>query len=86
MPTKTKKKDKQEAVALPSHDLLSWEEAAAYLGPSVSARWVKRQYYDFGRIRTVAVGGPAGGKPGRRLVPRAELDRLVQEGMTQEAR
>lgn len=84
MPGKTKQKAKE--LALPSHDLLSWEEAAAYLGPSFTARWVRRQYYDFGRIRTVAVGGVAGGKTGRRLVPRAELDRLVQEGMTQEVR
>lgn len=71
-------------VQVPGHQLLTWEEAAAYLGPSFTDRWVKRQYYVFRTIRTVPVGGPAGGKPGKRMVPRAELDLLVERGLAQE--
>jgi hypothetical protein len=56
------------------HELLSWEEAAAYLGPSFTPRWVRRQVYEFKTIKAVLLGG-------RRVVPKSELDRYVAESM-----
>jgi hypothetical protein len=79
MSATTKRAASESVLSLPSHDLLSWEEAAAYLGPSFTPRWVKRQVYDFKKIRPARLNG-------RTVVPRAELDRLVREGMAQDGR
>lgn len=84
MATKSNSKSKSTKRQLPSHDLLSWEEAAAYLGPSFTKRWLQRQVYMFKTIKSVPVGGAPNGKPGRRMIPRAELDRFVLESMTGE--
>jgi hypothetical protein len=71
MPAKTKR---DTAPPLPSYDLLSWAEAAAYLGPSFTARWVKRQVYDAKKITAVRLNG-------RTVISREELDRFVRDSM-----
>ena len=67
--------DRQATQTLPfrSYDLLTLEQAAAYLGPWCTVRWMRRQVYELKKIDSVKVGG-------RRLVPRSELDRIVAEG------
>lgn len=39
------------ALPFKTRELYSWSEAAAYLGPSFTERWVKRQVYDFKTIK-----------------------------------
>jgi hypothetical protein len=78
MSIKTKAK-RETLPPLPSYDLLSWEEAAAYLGPSFTARWVKRQVYDARKITAVRLNG-------RTVISRDELDRFVRDGMAQAGR
>ena len=63
-------------VTMKGHDLLSYAEAAAYLGPTVTARWVKRQVLEYGL--------PAVRLNGRTFVRRADLDALVAKGRTVE--
>lgn len=61
------------APAIQGHDLLSYSEAAQYLGPSVTPRWVKRQVLEYGL--------PAVRLNGRTFVRRADLDALVVKGV-----
>lgn len=47
---------KTEAAPPEGRRLLSWSEAAAYLGPSFTERWLKRQVYDLGTIPARRIG------------------------------
>ena len=55
--------------------LLSWSEAAEYLGPSFSERWLKRQVYDLKTIKARRVGG-------RTVIEQRVLDALVDSAPT----
>jgi hypothetical protein len=57
--------------------LLSYREAADYLGPSFTDRWVKRQVLDFKTIKAIRLTN------GKTVIARAELDRYVTECMAQ---
>jgi hypothetical protein len=74
--TKEKAARGQTPPLFKSHDLLSWEEAAAYLGPTYTVKWMKRQVYEFKTIKAIRTGG-------RRVIARAELDRYVAECVAQ---
>ena len=67
-----KKTKPPEAVTLPSYEFLTFEESAAYLGPSFTPRWFARHVYELCDVASYKIGR-------RRLIPRAELDRLVSE-------
>jgi len=53
--------------------LFTYREAAAYLGPSFTDRWVKRQVLDAKTIKAIRL------TDGRTVIARAELDRFVDE-------
>jgi hypothetical protein len=73
-----------KATAASGRELLSWEEAAAYLGPSFSVEWLKRQVYQHRTIQAVRVGGVR--QTGRTKIARAELHRYIDERMAQDGR
>ena len=52
--------------------LLTLREAAAYLGPGFTERWVKRQVYE---LKTI----PAKHLPGRTVIEQRALDALVDD-------
>lgn len=54
-----------------SRSLLTWDEAASYLGPSFSARQLKKFVYDHRSLPTVRLGGKV-------WIERAALDALVE--------
>lgn len=64
-----------KSAALNGRCLLSWEEAAAYLGPSVNVRWLKRQVYD---TKTL----PARRISGKTFIEQAALDEFVDSAPT----
>ena len=59
--------------------LFTYREAAAYLGPSFTDRWVKRQVLDAKTIKAIRL------TDGRTVIARAELDRFVDEQAQQES-
>lgn len=53
------------------HRLLSYKEAAAYLGPSFTERWIRRQVSDYRTIPAIRLNG-------RAVIARADLDAFVE--------
>jgi hypothetical protein len=62
-----------EPSSFPSHNLFNIPQAAAYLGRGVTERWIFRHIYEIKDINSLKLGR-------KRLIPRAELDRIVAEG------
>jgi helix-turn-helix protein len=60
-----------EADPTDGRQLLSYEEAAEYLGPSFTTRWVRRQVLEFKTIRPIRLNR-------RTVIEKAELDRYVE--------
>lgn len=60
--------------------LFTYAEAARYLGPSFTARWVKRQVLDFKTIKAIRL------TTGRTVIAKSELDRYVTEHITKASR
>jgi hypothetical protein len=65
----------KRAPAEEGRQLFTFREAAAYLGPSFTDRWVKRQVHDAKTIKSIRL------TDGRTVIARAELDRFVDEQM-----
>jgi hypothetical protein len=60
--------------------LFTYKEAAQYLGPSFTARWVKRQVLDFKTIKAIRL------TTGRTVIAKSELDRYVAEHIAKASR